>query len=306
MDKIAITGIGGVGGYIGGWLADYYAGSREVEIFFVARGENERVIRESGLRVESTKRNFVAKPAKVTSDARELGEVDYLLVCTKGYHLDAAIEGMKPCIGAHTVIIPFLNGVDAAERIRALCPGTEVWDGCIYIVSQLGAPGVVKETGGVAQVLFGSESGSPERLKRFEKILRDASLDASLSPDIRRAMWEKFLFISTVATATTALNSPTGEILGEPSKRELLDQLLGELLALARKKGIPLAPESAEKVIRRLEGLPHGTTSSMQRDQVAGRPTEAGSLTGYVVEESGKLGVEVPAYRQLWAVIQGE
>ena len=129
MIKIAIAGIGGVGGYFGGLLAKHYQDSEEVQVYFIARGENEEAIREHGLKVETPSATFIAKPDLVTSNAAQIGEVDLLICCTKSYDLEQSITQLKPCMGTQTVILPLLNGIDSNERIKAIYPENEVWEG---------------------------------------------------------------------------------------------------------------------------------------------------------------------------------
>lgn len=125
MKKIAIAGIGGVGGYFGGWLAKHYENS-DVEIYFIARGENETAIRDHGLQLETTSGNFTAHPKKVSADPNEIGPVDLLLCCTKTYDLEESIARLRPCITRDTVILPLQNGVDSRERIHKIFPEQEV------------------------------------------------------------------------------------------------------------------------------------------------------------------------------------
>src|SRR6478752_9545060 len=126
MIRITIAGIGGVGGFFGGKLASHYEGAKDVEIHFIARGENEKVIREHGLKVEGHEGTFIAHPTSVTSDPARVGKTDFLICCTKSYDLEESIRQLQPIIGNETVILPLLNGVDSYERIKVLLPDANV------------------------------------------------------------------------------------------------------------------------------------------------------------------------------------
>lgn len=139
--KIAISGIGAVGGYYGGLLAARYKDSKEIDIYFISRGENLEEIRENGIEVKNTFLTIKAKPTLATDNPAEIGPVDYLFCCTKSYDLEDNIAQLAPVIGPKTVIIPLLNGADIAERIQQLLPDNEVWKGCVYIGSRLVRPG---------------------------------------------------------------------------------------------------------------------------------------------------------------------
>jgi 2-dehydropantoate 2-reductase len=123
--RIVIAGIGGVGGYFGGQLARHYEKNKEAEIIFFARGENEKAIRQNGLKVESTIGEFIAKPKLVTSDASEIGKADFLIICTKSYDLEQTLLQLSPCINESTVILPLLNGIDNYERQKTVSQKTK-------------------------------------------------------------------------------------------------------------------------------------------------------------------------------------
>lgn len=111
--RIAIFGVGGVGGYIGGKLAAHYSDSEDVEVIFIARGENERAIKSNGLRVTTPEGEQLVHPSMVTSLPQQIGVVDLIICCIKTYDLDA-ISSLKSCITDDTAILPLLNGVDAS------------------------------------------------------------------------------------------------------------------------------------------------------------------------------------------------
>ncbi len=298
--KIAIAGIGGVGGYFGALLAKHYENNDEAEIFFIARGENEKVISENGLKVESTKGNFTAYPAKTTSDADRIGIVDFLICTTKSYHLEQILLQLSPCINTSTVILPLLNGVDSNERIKSIFPDNEVWEGCVYLVSRLAAPGFIKETGNISLLFFGSSNGTKEKLKLAEHIFLNAGLEAKLSENIQQTIWEKFLFISTIATVTSYLDKSIGEVLAHNESKLLLHSLLSELKNVADKKNIVLPENIINKTIEKMIKLPYETTSSMHSDFQKGKQTEVNSLTGYVVESGRQLNVLTPTYNKIY------
>ena len=126
--KIAISGIGAVGGYYGGLLAARYKDSEEIDIYFISRGENLKKIRENdGIEVKNSFLTIKAKPTLATDNPAEIGPVDYLFCCTKSYDLEKNIAQLAPVIGSKTVIIPLQNGVDIAERIQPLLPNNEIW-----------------------------------------------------------------------------------------------------------------------------------------------------------------------------------
>ncbi|HWY97894.1 MAG TPA: 2-dehydropantoate 2-reductase [Bacteroidia bacterium] len=300
MTKIAIAGIGGVGGYLGGMLAKHFESSTDVEIYFIARGENEKAIKQNGLRVETTKGNFVTHPKLTTSNPNETGIVNFLIYCTKSYDLEESIEQFKPCINKDTVILPLLNGVDSSERIKTILPENEVWDGCIYIVSQLSEPGLIKETGNINTLFFGSANGTEAKLKKLESIFKESGISATLSGNIQQEIWKKFIFLSPIATLTSYLDANFGVILSSEEHKKTLWSLLHEIKAVADAKKISLPDDIIQKTMGTMLGLQKETTTSMHRNFQKGKKTELESLAGYVVRLGKQLNTATPTYEMIY------
>jgi len=299
--RIAILGLGGVGGYFGGKLAARCAQSDEVEIIFIARGENEKAIRSNGMKLIIPEGEQTVHPFIVTSHTEQLGFVDLVLCCVKSYDLEVSLALLKPCINDQTVILPLLNGVDVGERIRRVYPGARVWEGCVYIISRLVAPGVVKQSGDINRLYLGSEHGNKEALRQVETIFKSAGINAKVSDNISRTIWEKYIFISPLATLTSFLNLPIGEILKNQRHKELLLNLLTELKSVSDAKNIGLPDIIVQTMLDRMIALPHGSTSSMYDDFHKGGKTEVDSLTGHVTELGRELHVPTPNYDRMLA-----
>lgn len=299
--KIAIVGIGGVGGYIGGKLAARFKNSDAVQIVLTARGENEKAIRAGGLKlITSSAGEEIVKPE--LADITEIGDADLILLCTKGYGLEKAVRSLKDTIGERTAILPLLNGVDHTEKIRHLLlpQQADVWQGCIYIVSRLTSPGVIEETGSACLIYFGDEKGRGEKAVLIEKIFREAGIDARLVEDVIIKIWEKFVFISSLAAATSYLNARIGEVLSNKEYENLLNELLAEVESVAFAKNIEISETEVRQKFARLNNIPPEATSSMHTDFLQGKETELESLVGYVVREAKKLNVPTPAYDKVY------
>src|SRR6185295_12150670 len=135
--RIGILGIGAVGGYFGGLLADKYEDSNEVEVIFIARPSSEKVIKEKGLQLATSAGEKTVHPTLVTSEAYNIPLLDLLICAVKSYDLEDSLKPLGDCITAETTILPLLNGVDASERIKAICPNSQVLEGCCYLMCRL-------------------------------------------------------------------------------------------------------------------------------------------------------------------------
>ncbi|MFZ4724155.1 MAG: ketopantoate reductase family protein [Paludibacter sp.] len=299
--KIVIVGLGGVGGYYGGLLAKKYADNPEIEVYFVARGAHLKKIQEDGLTLITETGIFRVHPTLATDNVAEIGTADYIIMTPKSYDLDATVSQIKPIVGKNTVILPLLNGIDNSSRIRSLLPETEVWNGCVYIVARLNEPGVVESSGGVHRFNFGYElKQSNQRLSFFEKVLKDAGIDATFHEDILHTIWTKFFFISSTASLTSYFDVSFRDLLTDDFRKKTLVDLLEELLLIANAEGADIDRKVIEKVIHQLEKLPNDTTSSMHSDFRASKSTELHTLTGIVVELGQKHKIATPTYNKVF------
>ncbi|HSH65298.1 MAG TPA: 2-dehydropantoate 2-reductase [Bacteroidia bacterium] len=303
--KIIVAGIGGVGGYFGGILANHYQHSDEVSVYFIARGENLKRIQSHGLQVKKGDRSFIAQPKLTTDQASEIGIVDFIILSTKSYDLEAMIEQLHPCINKETIILPLLNGVDSKEKIKKMLPENLILDGCVYIVARLTEPGLVENKGNLQKLFFGLNKVVNEKLMAFEKLLIAGGIEATLSPSISTITWEKFIFISPTASATSYFNSSIGTILNDPEKFKIIQKLIEEIKLIAKAKKIVVATDISEKTVAILRALPPETTSSMHSDILNNKPmNELESLIGYVVKEGKKMNLPIPVYERVYAELK--
>ena len=301
--KIGILGLGGVGGYFGGLLAKTYFKSDEVEIIFIARGETQKAIAENGLKVITDDLETVVYPKLVSNNPDEIGKLDYLICATKTYDIEESLLSLKKCITLKTVVLPLYNGVDAPERIKKIFPENEVLQGCVYIISMIISPGTIRKIGFYEKLFFGSKTIPISKLEELQLIFKNAKIESYLVENIEETVWEKFIFISALASATSYLNQNIGEILINKESKEIYVALLYEIEAVAKAKGLQLPTDIVDQTIIKLEKSPKNATSSMNRDLLAGNKTEVTSLTQFVVNEGLKYGVKTPLYEKIANVL---
>jgi 2-dehydropantoate 2-reductase len=294
--RIGILGIGGVGGYFGGMLAKAYQSSDEVEIVFIARGDTQKNIALNGFKIISDDGEIVVFPNIVSNNPEEIGVLHYLICATKTYDIENSLESIRECLTSKTIILPLYNGVDAPERIQNIFPQNHILKGCVYIVSMILSPGIIRKIGVYEVLFFGSDTAPVSKLNELQSIFEKAAIQSYLVPNIEETVWEKFIFISALATVTSYLNQNIGAILNNEAYKIIYISLLKEIIAVAIAKGIALPSNILELTIEKLEKSPQEATSSMHRDVLDGRKTEIRSLTEYVVNEGQKLGIPTPNY----------
>jgi len=304
--KIAIVGIGGVGGYYGGLLARLAEKRTDIEVIFNSRNANLKAIQEKGLKVIAEQETFITHPALATDNASDAGVADYILLATKSYDLAETAEQIRPMVGKETIILPLLNGIDNTSRLRAFYPENEVWYGCAYIVARLNEPGVVESSGGVHYFHYGHEKKTSPELLYFEQLLLEAGIDASRKEEIIKAIWRKFFYISPTATLTSCLNTGFRDLVWDEDKKPVYIALMQELLAISEAEGVGLYPNIIDDMLKYGGSLPTGTTSSMNIDFINGKKTELETLTGSVVELGRKHGIPLPEYEKAYSILKSK
>jgi 2-dehydropantoate 2-reductase len=303
--NIIIAGIGGVGGYFGGLLAKHFYDNENVEINFVARGEHLKEIQTNGLKVIKGDTEFIARPTLATDNPSEIGIADFIIITTKSYDLEAVIQQLKPCINQDTIILPLLNGVDSKERIKNMLPDNIVLDGCVYLVSRLKQAGVVENSGNIQTLYFGLDNFTNDRIFLLERLFKEANIEAFLSNSISTVLWEKFIFISPTATATSYFNNSIGEVVADKEKLSIVDALIEEVKQVAKAKGIMVSEDITEKTLNKLKAMPFAATSSMHSDFKNNKPdNELQALTGYVLNEGRKYTIETPTYLTAYSELE--
>ncbi len=289
--KIAVMAAGAVGGYFGGRLAD--AGA---DVRFIARGRHLDVLRRDGLRIESPLGDLHLADAQAHEDPAEIGPVDIVLFAVKLWSSEHAAAQCRPLIGPDTAVITLQNGIGSAERIAPVAGAAHAVGGAAYIASVLAEPGLVRHGSEFARLLFGEADGSESpRLGAFLESCDAAGIDATLSTDIERDQWEKFVFLVGLSGITGLTREPIGPSLIDPDRRALFHDLRKEVVAVGRAAGVALDPGFADDRLAFAETVPATMRASLLHDLESGNRLELDWLAGEVVRRGRALGVATPA-----------
>jgi 2-dehydropantoate 2-reductase len=298
--RIAIFGTGGVGGYFGGRLAQ--AGE---DVVFIARGQHLQAMREHGLRVDSLAGDFVLPSVQAYSDPGDVGPVDAIIVGVKAWQVAAAAEAMQPMVGPDTFIVPLQNGVEAPAVLARVHGRERVLGGLCRIVAYVAGPGLITQAAVEPYVAFGELDNRPsERSERLRDIFNRAQgVIAEIPVDIQVAMWSKFLLISPWSGLGAVTRAPAGVWRSRPETRQLWLQATYEVYNVARARGIALPDDSVERTATFVDALLPHATASMQRDILAGYPSELDSLCGSLVRLGAETGVATPTLTFIYHVL---
>src|SRR4051812_7838822 len=297
--KIAAMGAGGVGGYFGARLQQ--AGH---DVTFFARGRHLEAIRANGLTVESAHGNAKLK-VRVLEDPSEAGVVDVVIFAVKLWDTEAAAQRLRPIVGEHTIVIPFQNGVESIDRLRKLLPQQSILGGSAYIATRVKAPGVIEHTGQMSRLQFGPLMPSQRKpAEAFLDACRSANIQAEIPQDIVKAIWEKFVFLVGVSSATAVSRAPVGTVRSDPDLRWLFEQAMRETWKLGRARGVELADDYVEQRMKFVDGLHADMKASLLHDLENGGKLEAPWLCGAVARMAREANLEAPVNRSVFAALK--
>lgn len=277
--KFLVVGAGAVGGYFGGRLLE-----KGADVTFLVREGRRRNLQEKGLVIHSDYGNATLSPKTIIA-GEEVELYDVILLSTKAYHLDNAIDDIRPYVGENTMVIPLLNGMAHYNKLDEQFSKEKVIGGLCYIEATLDSEGAVIQKGPLHMLVYGERSGQEsERIIKLADALKGTKADFQLSSTIIEDLWHKYLFIATMSGITTLMRAPIGPICNQPSGMETIKQLTKEIIDVMNVAGAPISNELETIQMEKIANLAPEMKSSMQRDMEKGLPVEADHLHGYLLE----------------------
>jgi 2-dehydropantoate 2-reductase len=293
-------GSGGVGGYFGGRLAA--AGQ---DVTFIARGAHLRAMQENGLRIISPLGDAHIESVRATADPGEIGPVDIVLFCVKLYDVEEAAELCKTLIGEDTAVIPLLNGIDAPQRMAPILGVEHIVPGIAKIPSQIAEPGVIEHKAPLAALEFGeADNRESARVTAFNDACASAGIEARISPDIKVALWAKFIMLASFAGVSCMTRQTAGVIRDDPDLVQLSNETIQEIISVALACGIELPGDTYDNTVAMRSAFPADGYPSMWFDLDAGKRMELDGLTGTIVRLGREQGVPTPVNRVIYAALK--
>lgn len=297
--RVVVLGAGGVGGYFGGKLAR--AGEA---VTVLARGPHLDAMRRHGLRVRSRVEGEWTAPVDAREDLSGLPAADAVLLCVKSFDTETALERARPVVGPLTAVLSLQNGVESAEIVEARLGAGHAVGGAAYVFAVVEAPGVIAHRLGGRIVLGELDGRLTSRVEALRAAFARAGVPAEATTQMRRVLWEKYLFIGAQAGMTALTRQPLGVVRAIPECWRLYRTIVEELAALARAEGVALPGDAVDGVMKSAEALGPEATSSLQHDLLAGKPLELEALHGHAVRTGERHGLATPACLAVYAALK--
>lgn len=285
--RILILGAGGIGGYFGARLQQ--AGA---DITFLVRPARAEHLREHRLRVWSPFGDLQLTPDLLTAADSPF---DLVLLSCKAYDLTSALDAIAPAVGPQTVVLPLLNGIAHLDLLDARFGRERVAGGVAHLALTLDESGGIRHLNASQRLIIGARHAAQSAaIEALGAVLAGISPDYTVSADIEQDMWDKLVFIATLAGATCLMRASIGDILDTRAGRALIEGMLEEGAAVATACGREPAAQRMTGYRAQLTEAGSPLTASMLRDVLRGARTEADHILGDLCRRADAQSVSVP------------
>ena len=296
--RTLIVGAGAVGGYFGGRLLE--AGR---DVTFLVRPGRAAQLAHHGLRIHSRTGDAHLPHPPVLLAGEPGGPFDLVLLSCKAYDLEGAMDSMAPFAGPRTVVLPLLNGMRHLDMLDQRFGRAQVLGGRCLIASTLNEKGEIVHLNDTHAISFGERDGTlSERVREIAGVMEGARFDSQASATIMLDMWEKWVFLASLAGSTCLMRASVGEIAAAPGGIEFVNGLMSECRSIAEAEGYAPREEAWARSAAILTAKGSTFTASMLRDLERNAPVEAdhiiGDLLRRAVQEAPRLQI---AYTHLKA-----
>ncbi|ANU16039.1 2-dehydropantoate 2-reductase [Planococcus maritimus] len=297
--RMLMVGAGGIGGYFGARLLE-----KGEDVTFLVREGRKQKIEEEGLRVNSRHGDLHLQPALLTK-TMQAEPFDLILLSTKAYQLEQAIEDIRPFVGEQTMVLPLLNGIAHIEQLVSAFGEEAVIGGLCFIETTIGEDGSIVQTSPIHQLVYGERSG--ERTARIDKLkshFDGTKAEFVLSDNIDQDMWHKYMFITAMSGITSLMESPIGPIRKLSSGQMAIRSLLDELEAVMTAIDAPIKTGISSIQFDKMNSMDDSMKSSMQRDMEKGQGIEADHLQGHLIDKAQQVEIPVPVLETVYTKLK--
>jgi len=291
--RILVVGAGAIGGYFGGRMLQ-----GGCDITFLVRPRRAAELASAGLVIKSPSGDVTLKdPPTVQADAIK-DKFDVVLLSCKAFDLDDAIKSFAPAVGDKTAIIPMLNGMKHLDVLDAKFGRAHVLGGLCAIAVTLNEKREVVQLQPMQSLTFGERDGTmSDRVRAIADTFAKGKCGAIASENVIQDMWEKWVFLASLAASTSLMRASVGDILTAPGGKDFLLGVLDECSAVATAEGHPPNGPFFQRTRGMLTAEGSPMTASMFRDIKAGMPVEADHVIGDMIARGDAAKVPVPRLR---------
>ncbi len=303
--KIVVMATGGVGGNYGTLLA-----RKGHQVAFIARGRHLQAIRKHGLTLKTPAESFCFQPELITDNPLEIaqkwGAVDWILFSPKTYDTLSAVEAIRCIVSSNTTVVSFQNGVENAQVIGSCLGKEKVIVAPTEVASNIVAPGIVEQKSSFRRVILGEVFGQglTSRVSEISHALCEAEISATAVADGRIPMWNKFMFIASVAGLTALARLGPYHLFQSIQSHQILRLAMEEIQKVGKAEGVDLTEEALERAFRVALSMNPQMKCSLHLDLEQQRRLEIDSLSGTVARLGTTHGIRTPVHETIFALLK--
>jgi 2-dehydropantoate 2-reductase len=289
--KIAVMGTGAVGCYYGFKLAR--AGH---DVMLIGRPQHVEAIERHGLRLETQAFDEHIRVSASTEGSAVQG-AQLVLFCVKSNDTESGAAAIRPHLAPDALVLSLQNGVENADRLRALLQ-QQVVAAAVYVGTEMAGPGHVRHHGRGELVIEQSKASDD-----IARTLIAADVPTDISDNVRGALWAKLILNCAYNALSAITQLPYGRLVKGEGVSVVMRDLVGECVAVAKAGGVTI-PGDVDLAVRQIAETAAGQYASTAQDLARGRRTEIDHLNGLIVRRGEALGVATPANRLLHAIVK--
>jgi 2-dehydropantoate 2-reductase len=309
IKNVVIVGIGGVGGYFGGKIANglQSISNNDYAIHFVAQGEHFEKVKQNGLILNTSKqKGLICSATSVSDNPALIVDPDIIIIAVKSYDLNNVLHAIAPIVAENTVILPLMSGIDINDRIRNVISKGIVLPSSVYVTSEIEKPGMVTQKGNDGHILIGPDPKYKGYYPQFlTELLDKTGIAYEWNENPNADIWEKYMFVAAYSLVTAAFKTTTGEVFSDFNLEEITRQVIVEIYNIGRAKGIEIFECAINDSLYRGRKFPHTTKTLYQRDiEMHGDKNESNIFGEAMIQMSADLSVDIPVIKGLHNTIQ--
>jgi 2-dehydropantoate 2-reductase len=291
--RILVVGAGAIGGYFGGRMLQ--AGR---DVTFLVRPKRAAELASAGLVIKSPNGDVTLKsPPTVQADKLDKA-FDVVLLSCKAFDLEDAIASFAPAVGPKTAILPLLNGMRHLDVLEQKFGQKHVLGGLCAIAATLNEQREIVQLGPMQSLGFGERDGTlSDRVVAIADVMASGKFGSAASQQVIQDMWEKWVFLASLAASTCTMRAPVGPILAAPAGKDFILGALEECSSVASAEGHSPTGPFFERVRGMLTTEGSQLTASMFRDIKAGARVEADHIIGDLIARGEAARLALPKLR---------
>lgn len=297
--KIAIVGPGAMGSLVAAFLAK----SKEEICILDKHKKRAEAINKNGIKVEGISGNWKAQ-VSVTSNPREIGSVDLVIICTKSYDTKNAIKAAADIIKENTLVLTLQNGVGNVQIIQDAIGEERVVGGISNLGATLLGDGHVRHAGRGETVIGRPDGKIPVAMRDIREIFNKVGLDTRISRDIKSLIWSKLIINVGINSLTAVTHLNNGRLIEFEGTRQILKEAVTEAVRVAKRKRIKLIYDDPLSKVESVCEATATNVASMLQDVLREKRTEIDFINGVIVRQGKSLGIKTPVNELLVALVK--